>query len=83
MAELGYGVFAYSNSLSSITLPSTLQKIGSDVFEECGSLSSVAVPKSVVDMSRVAFRYSKLSAVTMEERTKAEAKAVDNYPWSL
>ena len=83
VTELGYGVFSYSNSLSSITLPNTLQKIGSDVFEECGRLSSVSVPKSVDNISQVAFRYSRLSAVTMEGRTKAETKAIANYPWNL
>ena len=83
VTELSYGVFAYSNSLSSITLPNTLQKIGSDVFEECGRLSSVSLPKNVVDISKVAFRYSRLSAVTMEGRTKTETKAIANYPWNL
>ena len=83
VTELGYGVFSYSNGLSSITLPNTLKKIGADVFEECGRLSSVSVPKSVVDISQVAFRYSRLSAVTMEGRTKAETKAIANYPWNL
>lgn len=83
VTELSYGVFSYSNSLSSITLPSTLQKIGSDVFEECGRLSSISLPKSVVDISKVAFRYSRLSAATMEGRTKAETKAIANYPWNL
>lgn len=83
VAEIGYGAFAYSNSLSSVALPNTLTKIGADVFEECGGLSSVAVPKSVDDISHVAFRYSRLSAVTMEERTKAEAKELAGYPWGL
>lgn len=83
VTELGYGVFSYSNSLSSVELPSTLKKIGADVFEECGSLSSISVPKSVDDISRAAFRYSRLSAVAMEGRTKAETKAIDNYPWGL
>lgn len=83
VTEIGYGTFAYSNSLSSITLPSTLVEIGADVFEECGGLSSIVLPKSVVDISRVAFRYSRLSAVTMEGRTKAETKAIDGHPWGL
>ena len=83
LTELGYGVFAYSNSLSSIRLPNTLTNIGSDVFEECGSLASVAIPKSVVNISRVAFRYSRLTELTMVGRTKAETKAIDNYPWGL
>lgn len=83
VTELGYGVFSYSNSLSSLTLPSTLTKIGADVFEECGSLHSVTIPKSVANISQVAFRYSRLTELTMVERTKAETKAIDNYPWGL
>lgn len=83
VTELGYGVFSYSNSLSSISLPSTLQKIGADVFEECRGLSSISMPKSVDNISQVAFRYSRLSAITMEGRTKAETKAIANYPWNL
>lgn len=83
VTELGYGVFSYCPSLSSVTLPNTLRKIGADVFEECYGLSSVTIPESVDDISQVAFRYSRLSAVTMEGRTKAEAKAVSGYPWGL
>jgi hypothetical protein len=83
VTELGYGAFAYSNGLSSVSLPSTLTKIGADVFEECGALKAVDIPASVVDISHVAFRYSRLSAVTMEGRTKAEAKAMPGYGWSL
>lgn len=81
--ELSYGAFSYSQSLSSITLPNTLQKIGADVFEECYGLSSISVPKSVVDISRVAFRYSRLTELTMVGRTKAEVKAMENYSWGL
>lgn len=83
VTELGYGVFSYSNSLSSLTLPSTLTKIGADVFEECGSLSSVTIPESVDDISQVAFRYSRLFSVTMEGKTKAEVLSSANYPWGL
>lgn len=83
VTELGYGVFAYSNSLSSLILPSTLTKIGADVFEECGSLHSVSIPKSVVDISQVAFRYSHLTELTMVGRTKAEVRAMENFSWGL
>lgn len=83
LTELGYGVFSYSPSLSSITLPSTLTNIGGDVFEECGSLHSVTIPKSVVNISQVAFRYSRLTELTMVGRTKAEVKAMENYSWGL
>lgn len=83
VTELGYGVFSYCPSLSSLTLPSTLTKIGSDVFEECYALSSVAIPEGVDDISRVAFRYSRLSEITMEGRTKSETQAIGGYPWGL
>ena len=83
LTELGYGVFAYSNSLASIRLPNTLTNIGGDVFEECRSLASVSIPKSVVNISQVAFRYSRLTELTMVGRTKAEVKAMENYSWGL
>lgn len=83
LTELGYGVFAYSNSLDSIRLPNTLTKIGADVFEECGSLHSVSIPKSVVNISQVAFRYSRLTELTMVGRTKAEVRAMENFSWGL
>lgn len=83
LTELGYGVFAYSPSLSSIRLPNTLTTIGGDVFEECGSLHSVTIPKSVVNISQVAFRYSRLTELTMVGRTKEEVKAMENYSWGL
>ena len=83
LTELGYGVFAYSNSLASIRLPNTLTTISSDVFEECGSLHSVTIPKSVVNISQVAFRYSRLTELTMVGRTKAEVRAMENFSWGL
>ena len=83
VTELGTGVFSYSYSLSSITLPSTLTNIGGDVFEECRSLASVSIPKSVVNISPVAFRYSRLTELTMVGRTKAEVRAMENFSWGL
>ena len=83
VTELGNGVFSYSYSLSSITLPSTLTNIGGDVFEECRSLASVSIPKSVVNISPVAFRYSRLTELTMVGRTKAEVRAMENFNWGL
>ena len=49
------GVFAYSDWLTSVTLPKGLQYIGADAFNYCTELSSVTLPGSLLEIGENAF----------------------------
>lgn len=49
------GVFAYSDWLTSVTLPEGLQYIGADAFNYCTELSSVTLPGSLLEIGENAF----------------------------
>lgn len=48
-------VFAYSDWLTSVTLPEGLQYIGADAFNYCTELSSVTLPGSLLEIGENAF----------------------------
>ena len=48
-------VFAYSDWLTSVTLPEGLQYIGADAFNYCTELSSVTLPGSLLEIGESAF----------------------------
>ena len=50
LKEIGQWAFR-DTSLSSVTIPDTVQKIGSTAFAKCTSLSKVNIPKSVTEMN--------------------------------
>lgn len=49
------GVFAYSDWLTSVTLPEGLRYIGADAFNYCTELSSVTLPGSLLEIGENAF----------------------------
>ena len=49
--------FAYCSSLVSISLPSSLTKIGNNAFSYCVSLGGASVPASVTNFGNYAFAY--------------------------
>jgi len=55
--SLAGGAFRDCVALTSVTLPSTIQKIGRDVFRNCSSLTTVNIPASVeaIDIADDAF----------------------------
>ena len=51
------GTFNACSALTSVTLPDTLQTIGSSTFMECTSLTSITIPSSVTMIDSCAFDY--------------------------
>ena len=49
------GVFAYSDRLTSVTLPEGLRYIGADAFVSCTELGSVTLPGSLLEIGENAF----------------------------
>ncbi len=52
---LSYGVFEDCTSLETVTLPSSLEKIGEAAFRNCSSLTDISVPSSVKKIGSYAF----------------------------
>ena len=58
--------FEYCKSLSSLTLPSSLQSIGDRAFWGCSSLSSLTLPSSLQSIGDSAFEYcNSLTSLTL------------------
>ena len=56
----------YCSSLTSLTLPSSLQSIGDSAFEDCNSLISLTLPSSLQSIGEWAFYYcSSLTSLTL------------------
>ena len=63
---LGESVFEGSG-LTSVTLPSSIDKIGKRVFAECGSLASIEIPEGVRRIEDEAFLNAAISELTLPE----------------
>ena len=63
----GYdGLYIFYNSLTSLTLPSSLQSIGDSAFLDCYSLTSLTLPSSLQSIGDHAFyRCSSLTSLTL------------------
>lgn len=69
LISIGQNAFAFINTFSQITLPSTLQYILMNAFSGCG-LTSVTIPENVKGISASAFiSSSSLATVTFEPTT--------------
>ena len=53
--QIGEKAFAYSYSLTSISIPGSITKIGNNAFESCVKLSSVVLPNSIRDIGKYVF----------------------------
>ncbi|MBE6864828.1 MAG: hypothetical protein E7495_09790 [Ruminococcus flavefaciens] len=63
---IGWGVFRYSSTLTSITIPDTVTTIGDEAFCCCSSLESITIPDSVTDIGSIAFSdCSSLTSITI------------------
>ena len=59
-------VFSYCKSLTNITIPNTVKKIGQCAFEGCSSLTNITIPNSVIEIEKCAFsRCSSLTNITI------------------
>ena len=64
MTELPSNIFQDCTSLKTVSLPSTLEKIGTSAFSESG-LTSIEIPVSVTSIASSAFSYSRLKELTI------------------
>lgn len=64
--EIGRNAFAYCDTLTSVSIPSSLTKIGEYAFSECKLLTSVTIPNSVEEIGGDAFNHCEsLTSVTI------------------
>ena len=67
ITSLPFGAFQYCNSLTSVTLPSTLKTIGEWTFGFCHGLTEIMIPKSVEELVGCTFyNCTSLRSVTFE-----------------
>jgi len=57
VTRIGFGVFAFNEYLSSVSLPEGLEEIGMGAFNECVSLHSMTIPYTVTEIGDYAFYY--------------------------
>lgn len=62
---LGYMAFKGVTSLTSITLPAGLEKVGDYAFYECSNLSNVTFPGTLTTIGKSAFNSCNLTSVTI------------------
>lgn len=69
----------YDTSITEITIPESVTKIGSRAFWDCDSLESVVMANSVTEIEREAFMSSGLKRITFSSRvTKIEARLFES-----
>ncbi|MCR5124838.1 MAG: leucine-rich repeat domain-containing protein [Treponema sp.] len=76
--EIGYRAFksGCDYSLSSVKIPKSVTKIGSEAFRSCRKLESIEIPDSVTEIGEKAFRGSSLASVVIPDSvTKIGDKA--------
>ena len=76
--EIGYRAFnsGCDYSLSSVKIPKSVTKIGSEAFRGCSKLESIEIPDSVTEIGEKAFRGASLASVVIPDSvTKIGDKA--------
>ena len=82
--KIGNGCFNGMLSLTSVSLPSTLETIGEDFLNGCSALSSVFIPSSVEAIGANSFaELSALSSITFEGKTMDEVSSMESYYWGV
>ena len=70
--NLEVGMFYGCSGLTSVQLPSTIEKIGESCFYYCTSLESITLPSSVTEIGNMAFKYCSLLSTVKYEGTVEE-----------
>ncbi len=77
-------LFAMCDNLESVTLPDTVENIGSFSFYDCPKLTKVVIPASVTSIKSNAFNGSSNVTIYCYENSYAHTYAVDkNIPFEL
>lgn len=66
VVEIADFFLTYNDVLETLTLPSTLTRIGSHAFADCTTLSRINIPKSVTYIENSAFDYDQIATVIYE-----------------
>ena len=67
LTELGGGMFAGCENLTTVTLPSGLTSIDSQTFQGCSKLASVTIPSSVTSIGNYAFEGTAITSIAIPE----------------
>ena len=59
VTSIGFGVFRYHRSLTSISIPNGVTSIGYGAFEDCSELTSISIPNSVTSIGGNVFTGTK------------------------
>ena len=57
VTSIGMSALAYCHSLTSITIPSSVNEIGENAIAGCDSLTNITIPNSVTSIGNNAFRF--------------------------
>ena len=66
VVEIADFFLTYNDVLETLTLPSTLTRIGSHAFADCTTLSRINIPKSITYIENSVFDYDQIAAVIYE-----------------
>ena len=67
LVQIRVGAFIQCNSLTNITLPNTVQYLGSQAFYNCSGLKTISIPNSIKEIGDDVFGLcSALENVTLE-----------------
>ena len=84
VTSIGYGVFAYCNSLKEITIPNSVTDIGNNAFSFCKSLKEITIPDNVTSIGMDAFfSCNSLKEVIFKGKILEEVKQMENYPFGI
>lgn len=77
--EIGsYAFFLCDESLTSITVPEDVTKIGEYAFASCGGLTDITIPESVTEIGDYAFLDSGLTTIKGKKGSYAQSYANEN-----
>lgn len=78
---LGTAAFYGHNVLTSITLPSTLETIGTHCFSQCSALKSIRIPAPVTSLLGSALAGTVLTSVYFAQTSGWKVKAAGSSTW--
>ena len=77
VTTIGFEAFEDCDSLTGITIPSSVTSIGNSAFSECDSLTSITIPSSVTSIGdRAFYNCDSLTNITVDENNE-NYKSID------
>lgn len=84
LTAIGQGAFSGAQTLTSITLPESVQVIGAEAFRNCSALTTITIPGKVTSIPSYAFSgCSALTSVTMPENITSIGEAAFQNCYAL